>query len=248
MRIAGVDGCRSGWIAALAPADDISDPEVHIVSAARDLASAPHGAALIAIDMPIGLPDRIIGSGRGPEQLVRPLLGARQSSVFSIPARAAVEADSYRAACVEALRCSEPPRKVSKQGFFLFPKIRELDGWLRADAAMRGRVFESHPEVVFRALNGGRPLPEPKKVKGRVWPAGMAFRRMLLARAGVGGRALAAPPPRGAGEDDLLDAFACLVSARAIRDGRAQSFPDPPMRDAHGLPVAIWAPIPQNVA
>jgi predicted RNase H-like nuclease len=248
MRIAGVDGCRSGWIAALAPADDISQPDIHIVGQARELASAPHDAALIAIDMPIGLPDRIIGPGRGPEQLVRPLLGARQSSVFSIPARAAVEAASYGEACAEALRGSEPPRKVSKQGFFLFPKIRELDGWLRADAAMRERVFESHPEVVFRALNGGRPLPEPKKVKGRVWPAGMALRRSLLARAGLGAGALSTLAPRGAGEDDLLDAFACLVSAKAIRDGRAQSFPDPPMRDVHGLPVAIWSPIPQNVA
>jgi predicted RNase H-like nuclease len=46
--------------------------------------------AVIAVDMPIGLPDFTARGGRGPETLVRPLLGERQSSVFSIPSRAAV--------------------------------------------------------------------------------------------------------------------------------------------------------------
>jgi predicted RNase H-like nuclease len=243
--IAGVDGCKVGWIAAVATVDDIAHPRIVIAQRLDGLAEAC-GPSLIAVDMPIGLPERICGSGRGPEQLVRPLLGARQSSVFSIPARAAVMSLDYREACRLALETSDPPRKISKQGFFLFPKIREIDAWLRADQIWRERVFESHPEVIFRALNGGSPLPEPKKVKGAVWPAGMALRRTLLRQAGLGEAALMMKPPRGAAEDDLLDALACLVSARAILQGRTQSFPSPPMRDAHGLPVAIWAPIPQK--
>ena len=51
------------------------------------LADAP-GEAAIAVDMPIGLPDRTGAGGRGPEALVRRHLGARQSSVFAIPSRA----------------------------------------------------------------------------------------------------------------------------------------------------------------
>ena len=34
------------------------------------------GDAVIAVDMPIGLPDMTRKGGRGPETLVRPLLGA----------------------------------------------------------------------------------------------------------------------------------------------------------------------------
>jgi len=51
---------------------------------------------------------------------------------------------------------------------------------------------------------------------------------------------VSAAPPRGAKIDDLLDALAALVVARAIAQGRARSFPEPPERDAHGIPVAIW--------
>lgn len=245
-RIAGADGCKAGWIVASAAVDDIRRPVIEVVAQLSDLMTSPADRPLLAVDMPIGLPDRIIGAGRGPEQLVRPFLGARQSSVFSIPARAAVYAATYADACAEAAAASDPPRKVSKQGYFLFPKIREIDAWLRTDAQARECVFESHPEVVFRALNGGVPLGEPKKLNGKVWPRGMALRRRLLAGAGIGPDALAMKPPRGAGDDDLLDALACLVTARSIHQGTAQSFPAPPMRDAHGLPVAIWAPIPQK--
>jgi predicted RNase H-like nuclease len=49
-----------------------------------------------------------------------------------------------------------------------------------------------------------------------------------------------APPP-GAGPDDLLDALACAAAARRILAGQAVPFPDPPLRDECGLPVAIWA-------
>jgi len=189
--------------------------------------------------MPIGLPDRIEGSGRGPEQSVRPLLGQRQSSVFSIPARDAVEASDYAEACALAMAASTPPRRVSKQGFHLFPKIREIDRLLRGDRGLISRVFEVHPELAFRTI-AGRPLFHPKKIKGAVNPAGMAERRALLRSEGIAADVLQARPPRGAAADDLLDALAALVVARHIAAGRGRSFPDPPGRDSQGLPIAIW--------
>lgn len=241
--LAGVDGCKAGWIVAAAQAGGLRAPTIHVVASfAEALALAGEGAT-VAVDMPIGLPERIEGPGRAPERLVRPLLGARQSSVFSIPARAAVHAPDYGAACALAAALSNPPRKVSKQGFMIFPRIREIDLLLRAEPALAERVFESHPEVVFQALQGGAPLALPKKVKSRPYPPGLDLRRGLLAGAGVGEGALTAPPPAGAGPDDLLDALACLVCAEAIAQGRATSYPSPPLRDAHELPVAIWAPI-----
>ncbi|MCU0883689.1 MAG: serine/threonine dehydratase [Beijerinckiaceae bacterium] len=246
--IAGVDGCRSGWIAAFAPLDQIAEPIIRIVPDINAIIDAPEAPSIICVDMPIGLPERIDGPGRTPERLVRPLLGARQSSVFSIPARAAVFAPDYAGACAEAAARSDPPRKVSKQGYMIFPKIREIDMALRARPAMIGRLFESHPEVVFWALNGGRALTEPKKLGGKPWTAGMELRRNLLAAAGIGRLALEAPAPRGAALDDLLDALACLATAAAIGSGRAQSFPPQPVRDAHDIPVAIWTPMAQTSA
>ncbi len=77
-------------------------------------------------------------------------------------------------------------------------------------------------------------------MKSRPHPPGLAFRRALLVAAGFP-EALLLAPPRGAGPDDLLDAAVNALVARRLLAGTAQPFPDPPLRDAHGLPVAIWA-------
>ena len=91
--LAGVDGCRGGWIAAFTDTQKPDHaPVVRVLSRFGDLFSGEILPDIVAVDMPIGLPDRVTGSGRGPERLVRPLLGERQSSVFAIPARAAVAA------------------------------------------------------------------------------------------------------------------------------------------------------------
>jgi predicted RNase H-like nuclease len=154
---------------------------------------------------------------------------------------AALAAVDYRAACEAALATSDPPRQVSKQLFMLAPKVREVDSCLRRDADCAGRVFEVHPELAFWRLNGGAALEEPKKVKGRCHEAGLALRRRLLIAAGLPPDVVNGVPPKGAGADDLLDALACAVVARRIALGLATPFPDPPERDAFGLPMAIWA-------
>src|SRR5690606_25976067 len=131
-----------------------------------DISRASVRPAVIAVDMPIGLPDRTGRGGRAAENAVRPLLGARQSAVFSVPSRAALEQTDYRAACEVALSTSDPARKISKQLFMIAPKIREVDVWLRSDPAAMPRVFEVHPEVAFWRLNGEQALIEPKKIRG----------------------------------------------------------------------------------
>ena len=181
MWVAGVDGCRIGWIAVLMRVDD---PRIHRIVTAPSLAAiadAPERPAVIAVDMPIGLPERTEGSGRVPEQLIRPLLGARQSSVFAIPSRRAVEAMDYAEACAIAAATSDPSRKVSRQGFAIFPKIREIDALLRARPDLLPRIYEVHPELAFWALNDGTALGQPKKVKGTPYGPGMDLRRELCA-------------------------------------------------------------------
>jgi len=238
--LAGIDGCPSGWIVAFLRAD-LSELRVRLVARFIDVTAALEAPAVIAIDIPIGLPERTGYGGRAAENAVRPLLGARQSSVFSVPSRAAIAARDYRDACRIALATSEPPRKVSKQLFMLAPKIREVDAALRADAALSQRVFEVHPELAFWRLNGEQALSEPKKVKSRPYELGLALRRQLLIKAGLPAAAVEASPPKGAGPDDLIDALACVVIAWRIFNGVAQPFPDPPERDAFGLRMTIWA-------
>lgn len=237
--VAGADGCRGGWIAAFVDGD--ATVRVRVVARFADVVAAPEAPAVVAVDIPIGLPETTGPEGRGPERAVRPLLGARQSSVFTVPSRPAVYAGDYREACRLALATSDPPRKVSKQLFMITPKIREVDAMLRAAPALAGRVHEVHPEVAFWRLNGERALDQPKKVKGQPFAPGLALRRDLLATEGFTAAVTAAPPPPGAGADDLLDALACAAIARRILAGRARPFPDPPRADGFGLPIAIWA-------
>ncbi len=174
--LAGVDGCPAGWVSALVrPAGE--EVRVRVVPRFADVKNAPGAPGIIAVDVPIGLPQRIGVGGRGPEAAVRKLLGARQSSVFSVPARAAIYAQTFSEACRIGMETSQPPRKISKQLFMIAPKIREVDILLREDPALKDRVFEVHPEVAFWRLNGNRALDEPKKIKGVPYAPGLALGR-----------------------------------------------------------------------
>ncbi|MBA5778982.1 DUF429 domain-containing protein [Stappia sp. F7233] len=239
MLVAGVDGARAGWIAVLRDLASDASPDVLLVPRFADLLERPESPTLIAVDMPIGLPERAGSGGRGPERLVRPLLGERQSSVFSIPSRAAVYCDDYREACRVALETSDPPRKVSKQAFNIFPKIREIDALMSAQ--MEAVIYEVHPEVAFWRLNGERPMSLPKKVRSRANGPGLDERRDLLERHGFERAFLDQPPPRGAGRDDFIDACVNALIAERIMRGLARPFPEPPERDARGFRMAIWA-------
>ena len=148
--LVGVDGCPGGWIAVWRQGGD--EPSVRVFPAFAELIDAIPEDAIVAVDMPIGLPEFSSRGGRGPEALVRPLLGPRQSSVFSIPSRAAVYAETapfttveewyaaHRRASEIAMRTSDPPRGVSIQAFGIFPKIREIDALLRERPVLRERL------------------------------------------------------------------------------------------------------------
>src|SRR5690348_10777709 len=87
--LAGVDGCTGGWIAVFVRPRS-SEARVRIVPHFAEVLAAPERPTIVAVDMPIGLPAQAGLGGRRAESSVRPLLGARQSSVFSVPSRAAI--------------------------------------------------------------------------------------------------------------------------------------------------------------
>jgi threonine dehydratase len=216
-----------------------------VVPRFADVLTAPEAPVAVAVDIPIGLPDCSEQQGRAPERVVRPLLGPRKSSVFRVPSRSAVYAgvdpaipdqkERYVNACRVARATSEDRKAFSKQGFFLFSKIVEVDQLLTQERLV-ARVVETHPELAFLRLNDGLPVRESKKSE-----AGRVRRRQLLRRAGFSSLEVKRPPPDGAKDDDVLDALVCALIARHVHTGTARSFPARPSHDGRGLPMAIWA-------
>lgn len=235
-KYAGLDGCKAGWVMVTWSGKADVAPQAALIPG---FDSALETAAnIIAVDMPIGLP-RL--SGRTCERETRSRLGERQSSVFAVPSRAAVMEEDYFVSCRVNLENSDPPRKVSKQCFMLFPKIREIDALISPD--LQSRVREVHPELCFWALNGGKPLPLAKRIKSRVNPDGMTLRRELLRSGGFPIDALEHPawPKSKVAEDDILDACACCWSAWRIANGEHITLPPEPQYDERGLRMEINA-------
>ena len=238
--VAGVDGCRGGWIAVLRPVDDPEAARVQIFASFAEILDAPEALHMIAVDIPIGLPEIANAGGRTCDAAARQVLGARRSSVFSVPARAAVWQQTYGEACRLAMQHSDPPRKISKQIYNIFPKIREVDAVMTP--TLQARVVECHPEVAFWRLNERTPLDLPKKIKSRPCAAGLAVRRELLIGAGYPAQFFSSLSCRKsiAGADDLLDAMVNATAAAGILHGTAVRFPLEPPADCKGLRMEIW--------
>ncbi len=144
-------------------------------------------------------------------------------------------ADSWADAIQLSRQPSTQPFAPSPPANAIRPRIREIDQLLLQRRELIDRVREIHPELAFWSMNGEAPLSASKK-----GPNGLAIRRKLLIEAGLPEGVVTSAPPRHCGADDLLDALAALVVARHIAAGRGRPFPDPPGRDSHGLPIAIW--------
>ncbi len=231
--VAGVDGCRGGWLYAL---EDLRTgacvvgllPRIHDVLLLRP---AP---AVIAIDIPIGLTE---AGPRACDQEARKLLGRpRSSSVFPAPLRPMLGAASYEQAC--AIGRKADGRGITRETWNIVPKIREVDAFLRSRPRLRGRLHEAHPELCFFHWNGGRAVTSAKRTA-----EGKAERTKLVeSQFGVCLDAARELLPRsGWAQDDLLDAFALLWSALRIARGDAAPVPARAPLDPLGLRMQIFA-------
>ena len=230
--IIGADGCRAGWVVVLAPGGESA---VHVVRRFVDVLDIAADAAVLAVDMPIGLLDHAVSGGRDCDRAARRLLGRRACCVFTPPVRSALRAGEYSHALALNRRSSPAALGISIECFGLFAKLREVDAALRRRPALVRRVREVHPELAFRAMAGAPAGLPPKRS-----PVGRAERLALLEREFPDVRAAVAHPPRGAAADDVIDAHALCWSAARIAGRRAVCLPARPPRDARGLPMAIW--------
>ena len=115
MTLVGIDGCRSGWIAVvISNAGEVSAHHLYLID---DVAAVAPDAKVIAIDIPIGLPE----AGRRQADLAaRDFLGRRRNSVFHTPVRAALEAATHAEATAASLR-------VTGAGTFLAHLVHPLE-------------------------------------------------------------------------------------------------------------------------
>lgn len=236
---AGADACPGGWISVMYPVGQPHRATSHVYETFAALLAATAHCAAVAIDIPIGIPETATAGGRLADRAARAVLGARKSSVFAVPARAAVACSDYREACVAAFAHSDPPRKVAKQTFHIFPKIREVDALM--SPALQHRIVECHPEVAFWAMNDRQPLSEPKKVKSSPYGPGLDLRRQLLIRHGYTAAFLNGPncPRKVAAPDDFLDACATAWTANRMATSQSDRFPDRPDYDPRHLRMEI---------
>ena len=155
--ICGVDECRAGWIAVFKDLD-AGNVFWEVLTSLVQLASTNPAPQVIAVDIPIGLPDRGL---QDCDLEARKKLGRIGCCVFPAPIRDILSASSYNEAC--QIRFRIEGEKISKQTWGIIPKIREVDALLRQNPQVASGVREVHPEVSFFYMNRHSPLPDGKK-------------------------------------------------------------------------------------
>ena len=235
MWVAGVDGCRGGWVAVLVEreASRVKRAAVYVADRFAEILTIQPALQTVAIDIPIGLLDRPEPGGRLCDREARRLLDRpRASSVFNPPLRQQLSAKVYGGSLTKGM---------SRQTFGILPKIREVDEVLSFKAPRL--IYEAHPELAF-ALVAGRPMRLNKKRAPGHRERVSALRKLPAPWGDVLGRVLACGEicyrRSKVGRDDLIDAAILSWTASMIAAGQARSLPPAPPVDGLGRPMAIW--------
>jgi predicted RNase H-like nuclease len=212
--VLGVDGARGGWVGALVRGQDVQWLILPDVRAALAV-----DADVVAVDMPIGLPDT---GRRACDLQAKRLLRAAHPRVFLTPPRDVLGCPDHPTASARHRELVDGAG-LSIQTWNIVDRIREVD-----DAADDPRLVEVHPELSFAAL-AGRVLDPKRTAVGR-------GQRMAALCAWLPDLDLASVPSG----DDAPDALVAAWSGRRWLDGTARVLPDGrPPRDARGRPMRI---------
>ncbi|MPZ82952.1 MAG: DUF429 domain-containing protein [Actinophytocola sp.] len=226
-RVLGVDACKAGWVGIALTGDHVEAYQARTIGDLVADAWSDGPLDVVAIDIPIGLPDK---GQRAADLAARGAVGTiLASSVFMTPVRTALEFPRHADASKHNVELTG--KGMSIQAYGILPKVREVDLW-RSSAPCR--VVEVHPEVSFAELAGAS-----LTIRKSTW-AGAALRRRLLADEGI-----VIPDSLGvAGEraavDDVLDAAVAAWTARRVHQGKARSFPEEFEIFSDGVECAIW--------
>ncbi|HLR24694.1 MAG TPA: DUF429 domain-containing protein [Fodinibius sp.] len=233
MKTLGIDGCRAGWMA-------ISLDDEHagywLVESDEKLKEFLLEYDRIFIDVPIGLTDEEYT--RDCDRELRKMLGGEYAaSVFSPPVRPALHAPTYAEASMTSYEITG--KKVTLQSWNITPNIKTIDHFLQEKKSLREKVFESHPELLFRILNGNNSILQKKATK-----KGLRHRLGLLKNQSKYAddffRDIKEEYRRNqVDEDDIVDAMALALFARYSVDEEIKTLPEEVPVDSTGLPMAI---------
>ena len=223
--LAGVIPCPRGWLAATAKLQGItlSPEEPQVFGKLLDVIDYKPAYQVIALFAPVGLLDESIAGGRQCDRDARQLLRwPRAGAIVSPPIRSALSSSTYAAAA------------EANGGHMSIVTWRQLKKVAEIDASIapywQRTVFEVHPELSFFQLNEDRPMRYSKHSR-----AGLGERRDLLTAKLHGvERILDARLPR-ISRAQLVDAAACLWTARRIVSKSVARMPEDPVWDSVGL-------------
>lgn len=228
----GADGCKGGWIVA---ALDYGRLRFERYDTIGDIIGEYPSFDVFLIDMAIGLRSNTLQER--PDDSARKELGIRASTIFSVPTRDAVYADSEERQKESNLRALG--KSLSKQTINIIPKIREVDEFMAAFPQYKNRILESHPELDFSRLKGSAILSRKKKA------AGMEERIGILTDylpAGALGNVKAKAKELKCNLDDLVDAVCLAVTAALNAQGLCETIPENPQADERGLYMQMLIP------
>lgn len=229
MHVVGVDGCQDGWLCVEECEGRLTG---RIFRSFADLLAALPEASVIAVDIPIGLPEQ---GRRECDIAARKLLAPRRSSsVFPAPVLGVLHETHYPTANLKHRDIDG--RGLQKQAFAILPKILDVNLPLQSNPTLQQRVREIHPEVCFTVWNNGVPMTHRKATQD-----GQAERERLIDAEWPGQRAAILDRLQGRYEiDDLNDAFAALWTAKRIAQGTARVLGSQSI-DKYGLRIEMWA-------
>jgi predicted RNase H-like nuclease len=233
----GIDACKGGWLCAVIT-DDKGD-YLFETSLSKLINSLPEGNRIL-VDMPIGLLSKEIEgySSRPCDAAARKMLGKKHSSVFNPPCMEALyETDYWKAS---ATNNAVLGKKLSKQSWYLFPKIKEINAFLHLNPLWKSRVLEAHPELAFQFLNQNRPLQHSKKTKEGIDERLEILTQYYPATRNVFSEAFnESSLLKNALPDDMADAL-CLAILNKTRKKELKNISNDQLFDILGNQMAIW--------
>lgn len=231
MKTAGIDGCKAGWL--LISFD--KNPTYRVLERDDEFQRVLHEYDRIFIDLPIGLEDDVYT--RKCDRLLREQLGPDYaSSVFSPPIRPALHAPSYVEANMQSYEYTE--KKLTVQAWNITPKIRLLDEILSDEEELIEKVLESHPELLFMNLNGGKIYQKKNTKKGLRHRLDLVSAHESVAADFF--RDIKEEFRRNqVEEDDIVDAMVLAWAAKESLEKEIKTLPDNPPVDSEGLKMAI---------
>lgn len=238
----GVDGCRAGWFAIFLVRDAEQECKWKAAlfpnfSCLAGFLKNNYGQSdpLIFIDIPIGLKD-----GGSKERLsdtgARNILKSRKSSIFPVPCREAVYAETYEKAC--EVNKSLTGKRISKQAWNIVPKIRDVDSFLVKNKNYREKVREIGPELCFQSFAGFPMKYSKKKVEGFLERKD-ALNNVCTFTDEIIEYVLSTYRRRDIAKDDILDALAAALTAKIGSRYGFTYIPQKPETDSEGLKIQI---------